>query len=373
MANVKISALPAATSVAAADTLPIVQSATTKKATFQNVIDAVVSTEPGTSFRNRIINGDFSVNQRGFTSTTTPTTYGFDRWRNLASGGTVTYSSQAFTLGNAITGQEPANFARLVTSGQSAAGDLGILEQPIEGVRTFAGQTITISFWAKAGSGTPKVAVEIIQNFGTGGSPSAAVNNYVGQVTLSTSWARYSLTFNVPSISGKTLGTSNNDMVNLYLWVSGGSNWNSRNSSLGIQNNTFDFWGVQVEAGSTASAFERRPQQVELALCQRYYWRFGGDTTYQYFGSGWTGSTTAAYVIVQHPVPMRGNPNVLDSSTLMLTDSFGNFAVTAITLGFPAKNMTRLDVTTAGHNANRPAVLSTNNSTSGYLGLGAEL
>lgn len=41
MANVKISALPAATSVAAADVLPIVQSATTKKATFTDVAGAV--------------------------------------------------------------------------------------------------------------------------------------------------------------------------------------------------------------------------------------------------------------------------------------------------------------------------------------------
>lgn len=310
MANVKISALPAATSVAAADTLPIVQSATTKKATFQNVIDSVVSNEPGTSFRNRIINGDFSVNQRGFTSTTTPTTYGFDRWRNLASGGTVTYSSQAFTLGNAITGQEPANFARLVTSSQSAAGDLGILEQPIEGVRTFAGQTITISFWAKAGSGTPKVAVEVIQNFGTGGSPSATVNSYAGQVTLSTSWVRYSVTFNVPSISGKTLGTAN-DALNLYLWVSGGSNWNSRNGSLGIQNNTFDFWGVQVEAGSTASAFERRPQQVELALCQRYYYRRNFTVTGEPISTLHCYSATAAYgPILDFPVVMRAVPTV---------------------------------------------------------------
>lgn len=41
MANVKISALPAATTVASADVLPIVQSATTKKATFGDVAGAV--------------------------------------------------------------------------------------------------------------------------------------------------------------------------------------------------------------------------------------------------------------------------------------------------------------------------------------------
>ena len=47
-------------------------------------------------FRNAIINGDFRINQRGFSSTTTSGTFGFDRWRNFNSGGTVTTSSQSF-------------------------------------------------------------------------------------------------------------------------------------------------------------------------------------------------------------------------------------------------------------------------------------
>lgn len=273
MANVKISALPAATSVAAADTLPIVQSATTKKATFQNVIDAVVSNEPGTSFRNRVINGDFSVNQRAFSSLTA-TGYGFDRWKLLTvnSTGSSTHTPQAFTAGNPITGQEPINYARLVTTGQTGAGDYTFIQQSIEDVRTLAGQQITISFWAKATSGTPKVAVELNQSFGAGGTPSADVQTYAGQVTLSTSWARYSVTVTVPSISGKTIGTTaNTSTLQLNMFVSAGTSLNTRTGSLGIQSNTFDVWGVQVEAGSTASAFERRPQQIELALCQRYY------------------------------------------------------------------------------------------------------
>lgn len=294
-----------------------------------------LSYSPLNGWRNAIINGDFSVNQRAFTSVTTGPTYGFDRWRQLVSGGTVTYSSQAFTLGNQISGQESANFARIVTSGQSAAGDLGILEQPIEGVRTFAGQTITISFWAKAGSGTPKVAVEFIQNFGTGGSPSATVNNYVGQVTLSTSWVRYSLTFNVPSISGKTLGTSNNDAVNLYLWVSGGSNWNSRNGSLGIQNGTFDFWGVQVEAGSDMTTFERRPQQVELALCQRYYYRINGmANTYTLVANGGVCSAGAVSRLgIFLPVSMRTTTvtaNDMSYNALLIWDGTNLPSVSAI-------------------------------------------
>ena len=305
MANVKISALPAATSVAAADTLPIVQSATTKKATFQNVIDAVVSNEPGTSFRNRIINGDFSVNQRGFSSTTTTLTYGQDRWRLVASDGTVTYSAQAFTAGNPITGQEPINYARLVTTGQTLTSAEAALIQPIEDVRTFAGQQVTVSFWAKSASGTPKIAIEFEQRFGSGGSPSGVVQTYGGQATISTSWARYSVTFTVPSISGKTIGTdANSSSVWAKLYVSAGTALNARTGSLGIQTNTFDIWGVQVEAGSTASAFERRPQQVELALCQRYYQRY----TDGLFFRGNVPASNGLFGTLTLPVTMRTAP-----------------------------------------------------------------
>lgn len=323
MANVKISALPAATSVAAADTLPIVQSATTKKATFQNVIDAVVSNEPGTSFRNRIINGDFSVNQRGFTSTTTTLTYGQDRWRLVASDGTVTYSAQAFTAGNPITGQEPINYARLVTTGQTLTSAEAALIQPIEDVRTFAGQQVTVSFWAKSASGTPKIAIEFEQRFGSGGSPSGVVQTYGGQATISTSWARYSVTFTVPSISGKTIGTdANSSSVWAKLYVSAGTALNARTGSLGIQTNTFDIWGVQVEAGSTASAFERRPIGAELQLCQRYYQAYGFKdqaaitNAVQY-------SATEIYGAFTLQTPMRAAPTYAGTNS---TNAFTKYA-----------------------------------------------
>ena len=227
---------------------------------------------PYQGFRNKIINGDFRINQRGFTSSTTSATYGFDRWLFFASGGTVTYSTQSFTVGSpAATGYEAEKFARLVSAGQSGTGDIAVFQQRIEDVRTFANSTVTVSFFAKAASGTPKVTVELAQVFGTGGSPSADVNNYVGQVTLSTSWTRYSVTINVPNINGKTIGTNSDSILNVNLWISAGSSYNARLNSIGIQNNTFDFWGVQVERGSVATPFEQRPLQTELALCQRYY------------------------------------------------------------------------------------------------------
>jgi hypothetical protein len=232
---------------------------------------------PYQGFRNAIINGDFRINQRGFTSVTTSNTYGFDRWKIFAVGGTVTNTPQTFTVGSpAATSFESANFCRLVSASQSAISHLAILAQVIEDVRTFANSTVTVSFWAKASTGTPKIAVELAQSFGTGGSPSADVNTYGAQVTLSTSWARYSVTIVVPNINGKTIGTTaNTSLLSVNLWTSAGSNYNSRTGSLGIQNNTFDFWGVQVERGSVATPFEQRPIGTELALCQRYYYKSG--------------------------------------------------------------------------------------------------
>jgi len=290
---------------------------------------------PYTGFRNKIINGDFRINQRVFSSTTA-NGYGHDRWLLLKNGGTVTYSTQAFTVGSpAATGYEAQNYASIVTSGQSASGDYAVLAQPIEDVRTFANSTVTISFWAKASSGTPKVAVQIEQDFGTGGSPSSVVKTYFGQVTLSTSWARYSVTGALPNINGKTIGTTaNTSSLYVNLWVSGGSTFNSQTGSLGIQNTTIDFWGVQVERGSVATPFEQRPIGAELALCQRYY-----ERTYHGAGPGVLGfvdSTTQASICGQMMVEKRVAPTFATSGSFELRR--GGVAATAVssTTGFAA-------------------------------------
>lgn len=345
-----------------------------------NTVGAICSTSV-TSFKNAIINGDFSINQRGFTSSTTSGNFGFDRWRMNCVGGTCTYTSQTFTLGNQISGQEPANFARLATTGQSAAGDLCLFYQQIESVRTFAGQQVTISFWAKAGSGTPKVAVELLQSFGTGGSPSADVTTYLTQITLSTSWTRFSVTGTVPSISGKTLGTGGNDFLGLVLWTSAGSTYNSRTGSLGIQNATIDFWGVQVEAGSVMTFFERRPRQVELALCQRYFWSplESDNNGYTHYGQGFAYSTTQAFVQFNNPVQMRVpiTSARVSYSTLRVSDTIGAWAVTAISVSDFTKNRNsiQVDVTigTASFTSFRPCLLQSNNSASAYIRFDAEL
>jgi hypothetical protein len=329
--------------------------------------------------KNAIINGDFSINQRSFSSTTTDGTFGFDRWALVTSGGTCTYSTQSFTAGTApVAGYEGTNFARLLTSGQTSA--YSILVQRIENARSFANQTVTVSFWAKAASGTPQVAINFYRNYGSGGSPSAAeYTNTASKVTLSTSWARYTATLTVPSVSGKTFGTTaNTSFLALYLFVS--DNITGGSSSLGVQNNTFDFWGVQVEAGSVATPFQTATGtlQGELAACQRYYYRISSTASnvYAYMTpSGSASSSTSAAAVAVFPVQMRVVPTSLDYANLALTDNAANFAVSALVLntatGSPL-GMT-LTVTSTGLTTSRFYLLVANNSSSAYLGLSAEL
>lgn len=292
----------------------------------------------GQAGKNKIINGDFSINQRAFTSTTTGETIGFDRFGiTLVGDGTTTYSAQTFTTGTApVAGYESKNFARLVTTGQTTATVVSNFRQRIESVRTFANQTVTISFWAKAATGTPKIAAELQQVFGGGGG-SANVNTYAGQATLSTSWARYSLTIAVPSISGKTIGTVGDDFVALQLWVSAGSNFNARTGSLGIQTNTFDIWGVQAEYGSYATPFQTAgggDPQSELAMCQRYYYQFATGSN-QFIGNPVYYATTSLWAPVSFPVTMRTAPALVAASgtnyyrndTAGTADYFNSFTI----------------------------------------------
>jgi hypothetical protein len=269
--------------------------------------------------KNAIQNGDFYINQRNFTTNSTFRAFGFDRWANEFSGGSCTQTAQTFTPGTApVAGYEFANFLRIVTAGQSGTGDYGMLTQRIENVRTYANQTVTMSFWAKAASGTPKISFEFQQNFGSGGSPSAQVNTYAGQATLSTSWVRYTITATCPSISGYTIGTTaNTSFLGINFWLSAGSTFNTRSGSIGIQNATFDIAGVQLEAGSVATAFQTATGTIqgELAACQRYYQQIGGDNASQEFCVGQATSTTNVDGVIFLPVIMRASPTVTFTST----------------------------------------------------------
>jgi hypothetical protein len=331
---------------------------------------------PFVAGKNRVINGAMAINQRDYSSSTTDGSYIVDRILGFGSAATVTSSVQAFTAGAApVAGYEAVNFCRLAVAGQSATSSNAVLATRIEDVRTFAGSTATISFWAKANTGTPKIAVEWIAYFGPTGS--ANVNTYAGQVTLSTSWARYSVSVAIPSISGKTVNASNVTYGQLNLWVSAGSDFNSRTGSLGIQNSTFDIWGLQAEQGSTATAFQTATGTIqgELAACQRYYVRFSSTNTLTTYAVGTAVQTNTMDFTMNLPVILRVQPAAIDYSGLGATDG-ANPILTGGTFTIPSstnsKDKPMVRYTQAGATQFRPYFIIQNN-TAGYLGFSAEL
>jgi hypothetical protein len=247
--------------------------------------------------KNKIINGDFGIWQRG-TSITAGPAYTCDRWIMAQDTGTPTYSvsQQSFTAGTApVAGYEGTFFARFGVTAASTATTFTFL-QKIEDVRQFAGQTITVSLYAKSdASRTLTVAAK--QNFGSGGS--TTVSTTVGTASVTTSWARYSVSVAIPSISGKTIGAGSNLEIALSYPAAVMTN---------------DFWGVQLEAGTVATAFQTATGTIqgELAACQRYYWR-NAQSTGRY-ANGYAKTTTTADVTIPFPVQMRTNPSALEQS-----------------------------------------------------------
>ena len=224
-------------------------------------------------FKNYIINGNFDVWQYGTSQTSIVDGYGSDdRWWNKYLGSTRTHSQVVCTdVERALFN---ANyFSRTVVTSVVGSGNFVVKRQAIENVTRLAGKTVTVSFWAKADS-NKNIAIEVAQNFGTGGTPSASVEGIGSQlVSLTTTWQKKTVTVNIPSIVGKTLGTDgiHTTMTNLFFWFDAGSSVASRTANLGQQSGTFDIAQVQLEEGSVATPFENRLYGLELSLCQRYY------------------------------------------------------------------------------------------------------
>ena len=206
--------------------------------------------------KNHLINGGFRLWQRG-NSFTAMNTYGADRWKHN-SGGTATVSRQAFSPGQTDVPGEPSYFWRNNTT-VAGATTTTLIAQRIERVRTLAGQTATWSFWAR--NGTVKTfEVMVLQNFGTGGSPSSNVTVLNQPQSIGTTWTRYSFTVAIPSIAAKTIGTDNNDYIEFSI-----------QETSSFSTFVLDTAQWQVEKGSVASEFEQRSLGLELTLAQRYY------------------------------------------------------------------------------------------------------
>ena len=260
-----------------------------------------INNGPLAGMRNAIINGNFDIWQRG--TSFTAQEYGADRWFHSRSGTTHTVTRQSFTVGQTAVPNEPTHFCRTVVSSIAGAGNNSLLVQRIEDVRTFAGQQITVSFWAKVDA-TKNISMSLAQSFGTGGPGTIVEGIGVSKVSIGTNWQKVTVTATVPSISGKTLNTNNHHYFHIRIYFDAGSNFDTLTDSLGHQSGTFDIAQVQIEPGPVATPFERRPIGTELALCQRYY------TTVSTFMAGYTAGAFSNSYSLQLATQMRAVPTV---------------------------------------------------------------
>jgi hypothetical protein len=314
--------------------------------------------------KNKIINGDFSVWQRGTSFTANNNIiYTADRWILLSTntGGNVVGSQQAFTPGSApVAGYEGSFFLRNTATSPTGA-SFNVWQQKIEDARTLAGQTVTLSFWAKADS-SRTILSQFFQNFGAGGSTEI----YTGtsySYSLNASWQRFTTTLILPSVSGKTIGAGSSLRFEFVLPINVSS--------------TVDIWGVQLEAGPVATPFTTATGTIqgELAACQRYYWRNTASQNYSLLGTGMANSATNVQFHLRHPVEMRTAPTSIDYNILQSNDTVTGVAISF--MAFQANETGTLNSTvnasTSGMTTYRLCKLLSSNTTAGYIGLSAEL
>lgn len=233
--------------------------------------------------RNVIINGQFDIWQRG-TSFSGPT--GFpptgviftaDRWNSSGSGGapavpigdvTVNQIDRiTFDPGQTDVPETPTFYLQrqviIVGGGTTDASILGVF---IEDVRTFNAQKATMSFWAK-GNISGDLAVNFVQRFGAGGSPAVLTSEQFFSVTPT--WQKYVLVFDVPSIAGKTIGTTADHLQIRFYSYAGNAVFAS---GLPVDyTGEFCITNVQFELGEEATRYEDRSVADEFAASQRYY------------------------------------------------------------------------------------------------------
>ncbi|GGF72812.1 hypothetical protein GCM10010912_17540 [Paenibacillus albidus] len=264
--------------------------------------------------RQAIINGGFEVAQRGATFTNPSYgTYTLDRYRMEAGGvGTFPTSivhSQATLVAGAIPGG--ANYYNVSVNGAGSGYGTDayyLITQLIErGTRYLcgAGKKLVLSFWAFSSISGKKIAVNIAQSYGTGGSPSAT-EQLIGQaITLTAGWARYTVVFDTQTLVGKTFGSNGDDSLGIRFWLMWGANFSSRFGA--STSETFLAAGnigiAQVQLSTADVPFQPRTYHEELSLCRRYFSKSRYEFVYSYVDQVYT-------ALASWPQRMRVNPTV---------------------------------------------------------------
>jgi hypothetical protein len=283
-------------------------SVTTAKIANSSVTMAKLDTQAQyTGFKNRIINGDMTIDQRnsGASVSFNAGNFPVDRMRLSTNGGSATASAQQNL--NSLT--PPTGFTNYigvsVTSGAAATSDQSYrITQRIEGFNvadlgfgTAGASTVTLSFWVRA---------SIAGTYGGSLQNSAGNRFYVFSYTINTANTWEYKTATIPGDVTGTWLTTNGMGIMLLLSIGTGAtlqgaagSWGStpadtvtgQTNLIGTTGATFYLTGVQLEKGSVATSFDYLPYTTELMLCQRYYEVVFSDNAGETgFSAAWNGS-----------------------------------------------------------------------------------
>jgi len=322
-------------------------------------------------FKNRIINGAMTIDQRNNGASITPTADGaftVDRWK-VAIAQASKYSVQQ----NAGSVTPPTGYAKYLGATSLSAytlltADYFAIYQPIEGLNAYdlawgtaAASTITLSFWVRSSlTGTFSGSL-----YNGGGSTQSYVFNYT--ITSASTWENKTIT--VPGPTTGTWNVNNTEFLQVRLglgtgatyvtattgsWITGNYVQSSGSTSVvGTNGATFYVTGVQLEKGSIATGFDYRAYSTELAMCQRYLPCFTSTTTgsnTQVLGFGSNYSSTGGTAFVPFQVTPRVAPTAVTTigTFTMAIPGTGTYTVSSIGLNTPGINGSVLNWTGSG-------------------------
>jgi hypothetical protein len=210
-----------------------------------------------------------------------------------------------------------------VADASVAASQYNSFQQRIEGVNvadlawgTASAVTVTLSFWVRS---------SVTGTFGGALTNSAYNRSYpfTYSISVADTWEKKTVT--IPGDTSGTwltttgigitvnfdLGTGVDNTGTANAWVGAGNvGADSTVQLVNTLNATWYVTGVQLETGSVATPFERRPYGTELMLCQRYCQKLAGDTAYTVVTDGWQSATTSGTFTYSFGNPMRASPTL---------------------------------------------------------------
>ena len=341
-----------------------------------------VASDQGFGFRNRIINGDMRIDQRNAGALVTSVvngSYTLDRFIYYHDVGTLNVKQNL----NAVT--PPAGFANyfgLTVTGTAspAAANYNSLQHLIEGFNivdlawgTASASAVTLSFWVRS---------SVTGTFGGAFLNSAGNYGYGFTYSIPTANTWTLITVTIPGPTAGSWEITNGRGIAVIWDLGNGSNirssagsWQAANvqgvtgavNLFATSGATFYITGVQLEAGSVASPFERRDYGRELMMCQRYYTHISGNVN---IGTACQVSNTSVTGYIPLPVTMRsGTPTV--TGVLATTDTFSYNTGATVTGATLTQNGVGISASTANVGAQGRATLFLINGT--FIGFQSEL